>query len=196
MNYFRLMFDIPGPRHWYLHTVVTASGNELLPGTFNHGEMYNDSQALVVNEYKTGPVTDFAQEVFGAPIARKALGSLIDELEPGVVQRIPITIIRKARGKTIPHGEYEILNILQLLDCVDPSRTIIDRYPEDYILPEERGKLRYLHNVTLLSEKVAGHHIFRLKMYHLFIMVSEMLKSRLEGQGYTGMWFTQVETSG
>ena len=114
----------------------------------------------------------------------------IEKLRPimGIFEMLPLSS---------KDGDYSVVNILTVLDCVDyvNSRYVslkaraTDRYPR--ILRFEK--------CSLLPEAIHGHHIFRIinhpksRLYVDEVFVNEVVKQGITGFAFEQIWASEAE---
>lgn len=137
--------------------------------------------------YRKGQPVDFRTTgTCNVPIASQRFAKTIEEIAPNDLQRIPFRI----EGA---EGEWEILNVLPLIDCLDRERSWITYFPENEPLcPSRSGKPRRVINLTIHADRTSGHQIFRIKDWQVVIAVSEQIKDAIERAELTGMKFESV----
>lgn len=90
-----------------------------------------------------------------------------------------------------PEGEryenYKAVNILGLVSCADLRHSAY--------LEETRPPMIAFQRLVLDESRAGGLPLFRLAEDSLFILVSEKVKSRLEGAGLVGMRFEPIESN-
>ncbi|MCA0454325.1 MAG: hypothetical protein LCI00_10160 [Chloroflexi bacterium] len=185
MNFFRLIFDVELENRWLPLDIVDEVGEVIPPNSFTKGIPFGlpkiEKLKVVLDPEVIGNPVHFAMTPWQVPIVDSALAKIIEDFEADAIQRIPVTVLPDKEN-------YEILNIVSKLNCLDYDRTTIQYY-EEYAPPGKIGKIRSLTNIHLISRSAENHHIFRLADYTLIIVVSEVLKLALEEKRFTGMRF-------
>ncbi len=88
---------------------------------------------------------------------------------------------------------YFVMIIETQLDCVDEDRSDFQIFEEnDPVRPDLAGNYRGFFNLVIDPSKVGDHHIFRIKKHLSSIIVSEVVKERIEKVGATGIVFESV----
>jgi hypothetical protein len=194
-QYFEMFFDIEIPGAWYLHEVVNEHGEEILPINFNQGLPFDTSLhgQLTVRQFVIGEPVDFRHTYRAVPIVNVALAEVIEQIEPEAIQRIPIAVLGVIDDIEISrHTDYEILNIIHKVDCLDFDNINVERYTATYDPPEKIGQIRALSGIKILPGKAIGHHIFRLGEWDIIVLVSNRVKDEIENRGFTGLLFKPV----
>lgn len=191
---FRLVFDSATTEgEWQLGIMQAALPNGELTdqlysaGMFTQGKYVNVTTNLILPIFSPGESNEFH---FGAslmPVVSPRIGSLIESLAPNDVQRIPVRV-------ESCDDPYEILNVIALVDCIDETATVGQRYqPGDNIPPgSEVGGWRAVSKLVLEPAKTEGVSIFRPYGWPPPIIVSEEMKGALEGAGLKGLRFIPI----
>ncbi|MDY7807758.1 imm11 family protein [Burkholderia stagnalis] len=169
---------------WYLGQPATPEG-EVLPGTFCKGQSWLDPRPLTVKVRQVGEPANFNHSGFAEYIVSAEIMSHLREiLDPTTIQGIPIFI------DGCPE-KYEVLNVLDIVDCVDEENSYFTRWTIEDGRPERVGDYR----ISLLRidpARAKGHHLFRVKGWNIALICSEMVKECLEQFGVTGIRFKPV----
>lgn len=126
---------------------------------------------------------DYNEEGFGTPLVRKRLADAVAPIAGADIQRIPATV----EGDV---GEWEILNVLACVDCIDHGRSQITYYPDND--PRYPRKPRGVLELIISPAKASGYHMFRVSDWRVAVLVSEQVKDAVEAIGATGVQFTPV----
>lgn len=190
-QFFTLLMQVDEIKNaWELGEVIDQEGNEILSSNFTTGQIFpvDAAKKLSVVHKRCELPVDFQMTFLGVPIVSKALGTTIANLDGQNIQRIPVTVAPSHEG-------YEILNIINKLDCLDYEHTQVDRYTESWVRPDKRGKTRSLSNITIKASLAEKHHIFRLAAWHVIVIVSNELKTVIDDKGFTGLSFSPVNVT-
>ena len=114
------------------------------------------------NRNNGGDPNDNLQNRCGLLIFPQRLQIALADAGIGGIQYLPIQVPR-------PDGTrlegFCIANILDCVDALDLKRSTYRRYPDDYFLPERRGQLNSLRQVTLHSKFLQGRDVVRLSEF-------------------------------
>jgi len=128
-----------------------------------------------------GEPADFTFAVLETPIVTEAVGRLLSEAAPGVLQRLPIRIAGK-------RGRYDVLNPLDVVDCVDLRRSKIIPFGIEITNPtDEEPPLGSIFKLVIDHRRAKGHDIFMLAGHRSTIIVSRRIKELLERERVTGV---------
>jgi hypothetical protein len=114
------------------------------------------------------------------PVVVEPLAEALKELAPSEVQLFPVEIPGQSR-------RYSILNVTEIIDCIDERRTRGDRCS-----PGERRKYHYLSDLHILPEIAAGHHLFRLANWEVALICSKRVMELFELHRVRGAQFVPV----
>jgi uncharacterized protein DUF1629 len=197
-SYFRLTFGDPEIAS---RPVEKGSGNWLLgipwenePNAwpdvwaFTRGERAVVDRELVARVAEEGRHIEFNIAEFQVPIVSRRAGDILESMAPENVQRIPISIDKS-------EDDWEILNVLARVECLDRERSKIDYYPNDPLPDEDverAGKPRGIRKLVIDPEKVGTHQIFRITDWEVAIIVSESVKDALQSAMVSGTFFICV----
>lgn len=120
-------------------------------------------------------------------VKKSLMDRLLTALPVGVVQAIPVEI----DGVDEP---YEILNVLDVVDCVDEEKSEFSMCPRWTVedgRPDKVGDYR-IDSLRIDPIRANGHELFRTKGWLVGLVCSERIRDLLISQGVTGIRFTLV----
>ncbi|WP_127580750.1 imm11 family protein [Paenibacillus koleovorans] len=136
--------------------------------------------AVSINSIEKGEKLDFHKEL-RVPILSKDAVQVIQELIKDMAEILPLIH---------PDREYFVLNILNIIDCIDESKIQFTSYPTGTIKAYTKWEFK--------KEMVAGQHIFKAT-YHTvrdvpvdIIFVSDEFVEKVEKSKLKGFYFTEV----
>lgn len=187
VKYFDLFFKMAIPGRWILADPVDERGDEINPWQFEEGRALNLRGTIRFNQAHPGHALDYTVSPLGVPVVRERVVSIFKRLKlQDQVQFFPAQV----EGQTDP---YFAMNVLRAIRCIDDTRCEEVRYwkPEDGS-PERVGDYSNVVGMRIDKSKVGDAHIFRTAGWWGEIIVSEILKDAMEGEGITGTKFTEV----
>ncbi|MGO4330015.1 DUF1629 domain-containing protein [Cupriavidus sp. 2TAF22] len=188
MNFYKIGLDFNFPDQWHLEQPVDNTGQEVVAGGFGLGKPWDTKIPLRSRIYHPGHAVSFSLSGLGDYFVKKTLmDTLLAALPEGTVQAVPVEI----EGVGEP---YEILNVLDIVDCVDETRTgfsMFPRWTEDDGRPDKIGDYR-IDILRIDPARAAGHGLFRTKGWLVGLVCSERIRDLLMAQGATGIRFTLV----
>ena len=183
-DFFEIGLDYNDSTRWYLGQPGTAEG-KLLPGTFWNCAPWTDTRPLSVEIKKSGMPATFNHSGHSVYIVVTETMSLLrNVIDPQVFQGIPVSIIDHA-------GDYEILNSLDCVDCVDEQHSEFRRWTAEDGRPERIGDYK-MSLFRIDPDRARGHDLFRAKGWEIALICSEKVKRCLENAGVTGIRFKSI----
>ncbi len=113
---------------------------------------------------------------------------ILDKLEDVLdlkLQRIPVHIPEIA-------CKFDILNVLDQVDCIDAAKSVYTRWEANDGRPEKLGEYRMIIDLKIDSKCAHGHQLFRLKGWAIALIVSEQMKQALEALRVSGIEYDPV----
>ena len=123
-------------------------------------------------------------DAYSVPIVSKRLANLLSDYSDDI-QLIPATVegIKK---------DYHILNVKYKIECLDEKRSQFQKFEKDNeIRPDLEGHYEAVH-LLLIDPCKVYRNIFRIDKYDIVIIVSELVKNRLEKAKLSGLKFKLV----
>lgn len=137
-----------------------------------------------------GKPDDALQNAYMFPVYSK---NLMDELTREDIKGIQYLTIKVLNFK----GDYEdmfyVANFLNYIEAFDYSKSIYNRFSDDFPNPNVRGSIAGVMKFVLLKEKLKGFDVIRLKEYNQSFFVSEKFVDIFERNHFTGYSFREVE---
>jgi hypothetical protein len=134
---------------------------------------------------RVGPPLDFTFGDFEVPVVNRRASRLLADVAGTDIQLVPITVAGHA-------GEYDIANIVSVVECIDLSRSDVAYWTEEDGLPDMVGKLQMVVDLVIDPDLAEGRHLFRLAGWQVAVIASDTLKSALEAERVTGITFRKV----
>ncbi|HEX2573346.1 MAG TPA: DUF1629 domain-containing protein [Polyangia bacterium] len=82
-------------------------------------------------------------------------------------------------------GHFQVVNMLDIVDCLDEDRSIIDRRYSN-------GTIASVQKYVFKPGSTEGHHLFKCKQFDLHNLVSAEFKALVEENGLIGAYFTPI----
>lgn len=105
------------------------------------------------------------------------------------IQFLPVRVLR-------PGGEpvegYSVANVVALRDALDRGLSDYSVYPDDYFLPERRGRVRAVRITVLRRAALAGTDLIRLADSRASVYASERFRQVFDEDSCTGLSFREV----
>jgi hypothetical protein len=95
--------------------------------------------------------------------------------------------VQLVSAQTTTGEEVFIVNLLDVLDCIDNSRSKLERYPQNYVQRHLAGRIRFVISLALRREVIENHHFFRISEENLMMFMSSHLLANLKDQNVQGI---------
>lgn len=183
--YYDIAFDYDVADQWHLCAPYDAQGQELLGTEFKRGKPWDLSSMVYSRVYSCGRSVDFSLGGRATYFVRDWVMDLLRTIISAErLQGVPVEIEGVAE-------RYEILNCLDLVDCLDTKRSDLSWWTSEDGIPSRIGT--YDVNVLRLDpEKAAGHDLFRVKTWPVALVCSAKIRDLLIANGVTGIQFQPV----
>lgn len=133
-----------------------------------------------------GTRVDYTPTAFLATVVSRRMVEVLERMAPKDIQRIPALVDGK-------NSEWEVINILSCVDCIDHAASLIQYYPSNH--PTNPGEPRGVLRLVLEPSRIGDHHIFHPKDWQVATIVSSVVKTALEEIGSTGIEYIPVTGS-
>ncbi|MBL8821904.1 MAG: hypothetical protein JNJ77_04895 [Planctomycetia bacterium] len=188
---------------WYLNGLYDGAGIELDSRYFSYGrpiEIGPPLRVSLAHEYRTievsqplkvtlsrvGKPLDLTFAAFDMPVATIKTATLLASIADADVQRIPTQIESQT-------DEFEIINAISCIDCIDTQKSEIQWYEEgNEVRPDLAGSPEMITKIIIDPDRVSGHHIFRPKGWVVAVIVSDVIKQALESSNVSRVMFSAV----
>ena len=157
------------PDRWVLSLPLEVESALLL------GEYERSAGPLVIQVAQAGRALDLYITALGVWIATEKAAALLQRVAPDDVRRIPADLPGR-------NENYEVIDIVARLDCLDP-RSVVDEGPT------YPAGLVAVADAVIDITKVEHHRVFRLSRSPLFTVVDDRVRSALIEAGVVGPTF-------
>jgi hypothetical protein len=147
--------------------------------------MIDVASPLTMSVRRPGPPLDFTLGDFDVPVATGRVAQLLARVASTDIQRFPIQI----NGH---EGDYEIINVISRVECIDLNRSDITYWTEEDGLPDMVGRPQMIADLIIDPELAKGHHLFRPQGWEVALVASDIVKAIFEEERITGVTFRQV----
>jgi hypothetical protein len=125
----------------------------------------------------TGPAGDFPSLYRRAPVFSEQAWEALGPLVAHVAEALPIIYPNDRK--------YFVINVLDMVDCLDHSTSIIDRYSD--------GRISHVEHYTFHPDRLTGKHFFKIpESAGLEVLVSDEFRQAVESHGLKGLVFQQL----
>lgn len=185
-KFYLLLADPTATSRWYLKSPLDPSGNEVDPRLFTQGVPVGSQPSLTLPLRRNGDAVGFNFCDFDMVVTPAAVNAELEALTGSAIQRIPVTVDKRG-------DEFEILNVCELVQCVDESRSLLTKWTEADGRPEKVGQFRMIVKLRIDPVAANGHHIFRVAGWPIALLVSEEVKNFLEARKVSGLNYERVD---
>lgn len=183
-KFYRILVDPKATARWYLKAPMDQQGREIDARLFTQGLPFDGSPTLCIPLRRQGEEVDINFADFDMLVVSK---EIIDDIALDFnlsIQRIPAEI----NGKI----DYEIVNPLELVSCIDENESDYLKWTENDGRPEKIGKFRMFTKLQIKKNLPINSHLFRVTEWPVALLVSEALKERIERRHASGVVFSAV----
>jgi hypothetical protein len=132
---------------------------------------------VAVKIFKVKRAGDFPSLINHVPVLSSRAWQVLQSLIGGSVEALPLEH---------PTGIFYAINVLDLVDCLDYSRSQIERFPS--------GGIMYIERYAFKKGCVEGRHIFKIAEAPLKrVLVSDTFKQLVEKSQLEGLIFSGVD---
>lgn len=184
MKYYRLTENMTTLNKWYLGEI-----NDLL---YTHQWGFTMSPLFSIDEKLSIPIkinglrTDFTENLtYDVPILSNRAKNILKFYKTRFSD-VDVLLDGELDGKYYAMG-------VDIIDVIDERQSKYIKYEkDDPIRPDKEGDYKYFNEMVLSRSKIGGNHIFRIKGYVIYLVVSEELKSKIESEHLTGFAFEEL----
>ncbi|MBC8028392.1 MAG: hypothetical protein H7Y89_20550 [Steroidobacteraceae bacterium] len=124
---------------------------------------------ITIDPSDYGMALGFSLTAFGLAVAKDEVAEKIKAVADGDVQIVPAHI----EG----HSGFSIVHCLRTIECVDESRSVFDKYPDDDPYPDRRGGYRGFAKLIVDTNRIpADAHFFHAAGWQIKLIVSKPVR--------------------
>jgi hypothetical protein len=203
-TYFTLDDDVYLEGRWFLNGLYDAAGTHLDSRDFTYGRpmnvgpplqvsLWNDEKIIAivpplrVSRRRDGYPLDFTYADGDMPVVTTSVGNILASFAEADIQRFPVQIDQI-------RGDFEIINVVSLVDCIDVKRSEIQWFAEgNDVRPDLAGTPEMITKLIIDPNRVSNEcHVFRVEGWDIAVIVSDLVKNAIEDAGVSGIRFRQV----
>lgn len=202
-RYFELGSDENAEGGWHLNGLYDSGGLHLDSRAFTYGKNIKFNSTIILplwsdgievearlpfrmSRRREGKPLDFTFADHMMPVATRVVANLLATIASADIQRFPIEIDRS-------HEEYDIINVLPLVDCIDVARSEIEWWGEgNDVRPELAGTPEMIYKLAIDPLRTNDHHMFRPIGWDMTIIISDEIKKVLEHERISGVTYSEV----
>ena len=191
MKLYDMVADPEAYPRWYLSKPIAEGDVHLVKldaREFTSGVPYTGRPPIVIPLSVRGPHFDFNFAAFDMIVTPARFNKkLLELVGPETIELWPV----KVEDQIEP---MEILNIINVVDCLDYERSDCDIWTENDHRSDLAGKARGFGpgGMVLDVERARGEKLFRLKDWLIAPIANDEVKSLMEQEGITGVAFNLV----
>jgi len=184
MRYFLMRSDVGVPSRWFLGLPVDRNGAEIDPWTLFCATSIPNEGPYEIPVRVPGVPLDLTFAALSILVVSSSVAAVLKPLAGNDVQFLPA----KIRGHP---GDFQLVNVLSAFDCVNESLSEIE-YWKDPAQPEKMGTYTTFTKLVLRESEIASSHIFHLIKWHLYPVVSEVVREAIINHGWIGTAFRNL----
>jgi hypothetical protein len=200
--YYRLEDDVDLEGRWFLNGLRDSHGTRLDTRDFTYGvpvevgpplraSLWNDKTIvetrppLTMALRRAGTPLDFTFADFDMPVVASRIAGILAEVASSGIQRMPVCV--ESHG-----GNFEIINVVERVGCIDTEKSNIMWWTEADRRPDKIGKPRMITALRIDPTRAGERNIFRLEGWEIALIVSDLVKDTLEEAKVSGIAFSPV----
>lgn len=188
-DFFRMSPDADLRDVWALHGPIAANGEQIDARKFTVCEQQGQSKDLHFTIAKPGRQLSFTFSSFCMIVSEDRINQAIETRFSVRNQRVPVSITDSAT-------QFEILNILDCVECIDESQSALARWTQEELITDpvrtRQYKYRMIYDLVIDPTKAEGHDLFRVMGWDFALICSGSLKNFLNDVGVEGIYYQSV----
>ena len=187
-RFFDLIDDRESLTRWHLDSPTDPQGKEIDPWQFlNGGPLALGCVPRIAIQHEGLPLDFTWAGLSTTPVVTQRFVHVLEQL--GILPEVQL-IPARVEGQPGPHF---LLNVLNLIRCIDEARCHTVRYwkPEDGE-PERVGQYKTVYGLKVDPSRIGAAHLFRAWGWRVTLFVSGELKDALQQEGVSGLYFIPV----
>lgn len=182
MNYFRLLDKVGIPNRWHIGEILSDGVD--VSDLLTEGIPFVGRTPLVADLSYGGIALPLSFTSFAVPVAHERVGGAIEAVTSAVQRlRLEIPGLR----------DYEVLNAVESIDCLDESRSEFLKWTKADGRPDRLGQYRSVTELRLDRARIPrGADWFRVKKWEIALIVSSDVRRVLEEQQVASVTFHAV----
>jgi len=187
LKYFRVLAD--NKRfcdRWFLDEPLSKDAQPIDARLFRYGKVYEGTAPQSVPVQQNGKRIAFCLAAFDMPVVSNEIAAMLRDVAAKDCEFFPISVESTNLGMSI-------VNVVRRIKCVDESRCehVMKWRPEDN-RPDRLGSYRSIGGLRIDPSKTNGHHAFRIFGWEVALIVSEVIRAKLETIENLGIVFDEV----
>jgi hypothetical protein len=180
INYYQMGQDNSLAGRWMIDHPSITENDEDTWFVLKLGNRLEGCRTATIEISEPGTQMDVSNTSMGNMILSPRAAAILETLAPGEVQYVDAVIDDR-------HCGYKALNILDHVDCLDPTLSVmLDPYPD--------GRPHVL-KVAVNSKAAGSRNIFRVATWPVAIVITRRVKDRFDEEGITGAMYYPLASS-
>ena len=184
-KFYRMLDDPSISGRWHLGESGDRAGRAIDSRRFSEGRRLDLGEPLLVEIQYPGSPLDITLAAFDMPVLSPRATKLFEELCGESIQ----LFMSKVEGQL---GTYSVMNVIELVDCIDERASLIERWQEEHGRQDKVGQFRTVAGLRIDPDRAGAREIFRLAGWSIALILSSNLKKSIENLGLSGVKFTPV----
>lgn len=185
-KFYRVLADPAARSRWYMKSPFDPAGHEVDPRQFAQGLRVAPQPPLTLALRQHGAEVSFNFCDFDMVVTPAQLNAELEALAGAAIQRIPVTFQSR-------RNDFEILNVCDLVHCIDESKSLLTKWTLADGRPDKTGQFRMIAKLKINATLARGHHIFRIAGWPIALIVSGQVKDLLEARKTSGVVYERVD---
>jgi hypothetical protein len=181
-NFYRIVFDDPEGREWFLGAPVDQNGLEIDPRLFTAGNRLENRSTMRIPVKQRGRAIPFSFGALDMVVAEHWLADALQHLVGEQMQRFSVSIEGSATS-------YEIINVCSCVRCVDESRSIFTKWGVEDGRADKVGMYRMFVELKIDPTKADSQHLFRVDEWPIALVASEQVRQIFQQRQVQGVKF-------
>ncbi|WP_397538213.1 imm11 family protein [Rummeliibacillus pycnus] len=187
MRYFKLLKDYSNEREIFCLCENTFGWEQYELSEGKQISNWDEKITFYYNPIEGNLAPDYIHNNLSWFIVSPLFETILNEIDNGGVQFLPINIINKENDSSIPG--YSIANVVNVIEAINYENSTYSVFELD------DDKFYDFTKYALNENEIKGKHIFKLKGDEIPIFVSELVKELIEKNNITGCDFLEVEVT-
>ncbi|APJ04187.1 imm11 family protein [Silvanigrella aquatica] len=178
---FKIQWPSPKSKYYLLYSSIDkATGHKYSDDLFKNAVIIDIKNELIIEKSWGKNFADFHHGIGDAPYINENFIECLKNVGEKNYQLIPVSVLPEEKT-------YYILNILNMIDCVDREKSKFTLWTEEDNRPDILGDYHSFDEMILDRKLVPeGVHIFRLKGYEVITVITKELLNEFKKKKITG----------
>ncbi|MGH7953983.1 MAG: imm11 family protein [Limisphaerales bacterium] len=184
-KFYRILDNVEFADRWWLKSPREPNGNPIDSELFCNGKLLNFCPPLTIAVRHHGKPLDWTFADFDMPVVTKRTADLLRNICRSDIQFFEANV----EGY---NGDFEILNVLKAICCLDEEKSDILFWNKEDGRPDKIGQYRQVVNMRISPSQVESANMFRIAGWEIALIVAEKIKTEFEKANIRGVRFVDV----